>query len=119
MIEVSALRRRDGWDLVLSIQCMGRRVGYVVLMTLLWVSLAPLDLRAEIYKRVDDEGNISFSDKPQPGSEKVKLAPIQTYTPPAIAPLRAARRADYGSRARARVSKRERKNSERLVALLG
>ncbi len=43
--------------------------------------LVPLFVSADIYKSVDSEGNVVFSDKPTPGAKKIpeRLAP--TYTP--------------------------------------
>ncbi len=35
---------------------------------------------AQIYKWTDSQGNVHFSDKPQPGAEKVELPSVQTYT---------------------------------------
>lgn len=37
--------------------------------------------QAQVYKRVDDQGNVTYSDEPGPDSEKVQLPEIQTYTP--------------------------------------
>ncbi len=50
------------------------------LITLLML-LFLLPVHAEIYRWVDDSGNVVFSDEPQPGSEKVDLPPATTYTP--------------------------------------
>lgn len=38
--------------------------------------------QAEVYKSVDSEGNIIFSDTPTENSEKVRLPPIMTYSAP-------------------------------------
>lgn len=40
-----------------------------------------LPVHAEIYRWVDDNGNVVFTDEPKPGSEKVELPPTTTYTP--------------------------------------
>lgn len=37
---------------------------------------------ADIYKWTDSQGNVYFSDKPQPGSEKVILHETQTFSSP-------------------------------------
>lgn len=38
-----------------------------------------------IYKWVDAQGNVHYSDKPQPGAQKLKLPAAQTYAAPNIA----------------------------------
>lgn len=40
-----------------------------------------LPVHAEIYRWIDDSGNVVFSDEPQPGAERVDLPPSTTYTP--------------------------------------
>lgn len=40
-----------------------------------------LPVHAEIYRWVDDSGNVVFSDEPQAGAERVDLPPTTTYTP--------------------------------------
>lgn len=55
-----------------------RKQGLVFLILLLLVR----SLQAEIYKWVDENGNIHFSDKAQPGAETVTLPPTQTFSPP-------------------------------------
>lgn len=40
-----------------------------------------LPAQAEIYRWVDDNGNVVFSDEPHPQAEKVDLPPSTTYTP--------------------------------------
>ncbi|MGH8378831.1 MAG: DUF4124 domain-containing protein [Gammaproteobacteria bacterium] len=35
-----------------------------------------------VYKWVDDQGNVHYSDHPHPGAEKVRLPKTQTYAPP-------------------------------------
>lgn len=39
-------------------------------------------LQAEIYKWTDANGNVNFSDKPQPGAKEVILPKVQTYSSP-------------------------------------
>lgn len=41
----------------------------------------PLMVQAEIYKTIDAQGNVSFSDKATKNSEAVELKPIITYSP--------------------------------------
>lgn len=47
----------------------------------LWLLLLlPLIVNAEIYKSIDADGHVSFSDRPVVGSEPVKLKSVTTYT---------------------------------------
>jgi hypothetical protein len=39
----------------------------------------------EIYKWVDENGQIHFSDVPQEGATEVEIAPIQTFSAPSVA----------------------------------
>ena len=43
-----------------------------------------LPVQAQIYKWTDSSGNVHFSDKPHPGSEKIELPSVQTYSSPVI-----------------------------------
>jgi len=54
-----------------------------LLFTLLSLA-APLALAATIYKWVDENGVIHYSDQPHPNAQKVQLKEAQTYKPPAI-----------------------------------
>ncbi len=36
-----------------------------------------------VYRHIDKDGNVTFSDQPGPGREQVRVTPVQTYTPPA------------------------------------
>ena len=56
-----------------------RKHGFVFCSLLLMMST----LQAEIYKWVDGDGNVHFSDKPRPGAETITLPPTQTFSPPA------------------------------------
>ncbi len=40
--------------------------------------------QAEVYKSVDSEGNIIFSDTPTQGAEEVRLPPVMTYSAPKL-----------------------------------
>jgi hypothetical protein len=51
----------------------------IVLISLLSLSGAPA---AEVYKWVDEEGNIVYSDQPRPGAEELENLEIQTYRAP-------------------------------------
>ncbi|NOX09365.1 MAG: DUF4124 domain-containing protein [Gammaproteobacteria bacterium] len=47
----------------------------------LWLLLLlPLLANAEIYKGIDADGHVMFSDRPMAGSEPIKLKPVTTYT---------------------------------------
>lgn len=46
---------------------------------LLLLCVLPLVASATIYRYVDQNGNVVFSDHPKPGSKVVKLPPISTY----------------------------------------
>ena len=37
---------------------------------------------AEVFRHVGPDGEVSFSDTPAPGAEQVKMAPLQTISPP-------------------------------------
>jgi hypothetical protein len=50
----------------------------ILFFTLLVLSLP---LQAEIYRWVDGQGNVIFSDEPHPDAEQVELLPGTTYTP--------------------------------------
>ncbi len=48
------------------------------------LSLIPLFAAAEIYKSVDSEGNVVFSDQPTPGAKKILQQLTPTYAPPPL-----------------------------------
>lgn len=50
---------------------------YTWLITLLLVTSA----QADIYRSVDAEGNIVFTDEPGPGAEKIEVAPASVISP--------------------------------------
>jgi len=39
---------------------------------------------AEVYRTLDEEGNVVFTDKPSPDAEKIKIDKIQTVSPPPV-----------------------------------
>jgi hypothetical protein len=42
--------------------------------------------QADIYKRVDDEGHVTYSSKPLKGGKKIHLEPLPTMAPPKASP---------------------------------
>jgi hypothetical protein len=54
------------------------RILLVVILAFL-----PLTGNGEIYKRVLPDGQVIYTDQPDPDAEKIVAPPIQTYTPPA------------------------------------
>jgi hypothetical protein len=56
------------------------RKGIFIIILLMLASIC----QADIYKWVDSQGNVHFSDKPHPGSEAVTLPEVQTYSPPPV-----------------------------------
>ena len=62
---------------------------------LILLSTAGLATAAEVYRWVDETGQVHFSDRPQEGAERVELAEPTTIAPPAARPARrSARRED-------------------------
>ncbi|MBV8342282.1 MAG: DUF4124 domain-containing protein [Gammaproteobacteria bacterium] len=53
------------------------------LFTLLLLSAAPFAGAATVYKWVDENGVIHYSDQPHANAEKVQIQTLQTYKPPA------------------------------------
>ncbi len=54
----------------------------------------PIALGAQIYRHVDADGNVSFSDQEQPGSEQVDVQSPSSYQAPAPPPARSRPSAD-------------------------
>jgi hypothetical protein len=50
---------------------------FFVILSFCYISLA----HAEIYKRVDADGHVTYSNKPLKGAKKLHLAPLPTVTP--------------------------------------
>ena len=50
----------------------------LVLLVLIGVAVA---VNAAVYRWIDSDGTVTYSDRPQPGSERLKLTPLQTYSP--------------------------------------
>ncbi|MEX0604350.1 MAG: DUF4124 domain-containing protein [Marinobacter sp.] len=59
----------------------------IALFTLFTLSAFPAT--AEVYKHVDKNGNVTFSDEPQSGSEEVKVRPVTTITLPKMRDIEA------------------------------
>jgi len=54
----------------------------LIVLTTLVALLSSIAVAAPLYKWVDDQGNVHYSDKPQPGAKKITLAPATTFTAP-------------------------------------
>jgi hypothetical protein len=46
-------------------------------------------LHAAVYKHVNEQGEVVYSDSPSPGAEKMDLPELPTYTPPPVPLIRA------------------------------
>ena len=57
------------------------------LLSVVLLCSLPLAAAAAVYKWVDREGTVHFSDTPREGSEEVHIAPPQTYTPERLPPI--------------------------------
>ena len=55
--------------------------GYIAIVLILCV---PAVASAGVYKWMDADGKVIYSDKPHPGAEEVKSGPVQTYSTPPI-----------------------------------
>jgi hypothetical protein len=44
----------------------------------------PLAVGAEVYRHVDEDGNVTYSDEAREGSEQVEVNPVSTVTLPSI-----------------------------------
>ncbi|HVC38119.1 MAG TPA: DUF4124 domain-containing protein [Gammaproteobacteria bacterium] len=61
------------------------RAAFLILLAL--ILGAGLTQADTVYKWVDDQGNVHYSDHPRPGAEKVQLPKTQTYQPPSMADM--------------------------------
>ena len=72
-----------------------RRPAQLLACVTLLAALTNQPSRAEIYKWVDKNGVIHYSDRPAPGATEIAVPPVQTYQAPAPqalpAPARSAR----------------------------
>lgn len=57
----------------------------LAMVTLLFLSAAAAN--GAVYKIVNPDGTVSYSDRPQEGAEKVRVAPVQTYEAPNLPKL--------------------------------
>ena len=55
-----------------------------------FVLAAPVSAQQGIYRWVDDNGVVHFSDTPRDGAEEVEISPVQTFSAPAAATARPA-----------------------------
>lgn len=62
---------------------------WICLALLLIISMSAA--ATELWRWVDENGVVHYSDRPQPGAEKIELQQVQSFTPPAM-PARDARR---------------------------
>lgn len=51
------------------------------------LTVASLTASAEVYRQVDSQGNVTFSDKPSKGAETVQVKPVTTVTLPKMRDL--------------------------------
>ena len=57
----------------------------IMRILLLFVTLFFLTLvSAEVYRSLDENGNVVFTDKPSPDAEKIRIDKVQTISPPAV-----------------------------------
>ena len=57
----------------------------IMRILLLFVTLFFLTLvSAEVYRSLDEDGNVVFTDKPSPDAEKIRIDKVQTISPPAV-----------------------------------
>lgn len=63
---------------------MNKRLGFFA--GILFIITTPA--LAEVYRNVDAQGNVTFSDEPSEGSEAVKVKPVTTVTLPKPADVR-------------------------------
>lgn len=54
-----------------------------IILLLLGISLAPLAM-GEVYRSVDESGNVIYSDQPSPEAEKIRIDEVQTIDPGAV-----------------------------------
>ncbi len=52
-----------------------------ILIALLFLPVLAL---AQVYKHVDENGNVTFTDKPPEGSQKIEIRPTNTSAPPPV-----------------------------------
>ena len=65
--------------LALSLWAMLIRMKYKIFTILFLIALG---VSAEVYRSVDENGNVVFTDKPSPGAETIELDEVQTINVP-------------------------------------
>jgi hypothetical protein len=60
------------------------------LLFTLFLLTVPLAMAATVYKWVDEDGGVHYSDQPHPDAQKLQVKSAQTYTPTAMAAAPAA-----------------------------
>ena len=74
------------------------RLGTPIVLLVLGLFALPAVFGEDLYKWVDDQGNVHYSDKPQPGAKKIHLAAPSTFKPSGTAvPPPAAAQTENGS----------------------
>jgi len=63
---------------------MSKAVARLMLVLGLAMILSFTVYADDVYKVVDEDGNVTYSDKPSKGSEKVDLPPLQEYKAPPL-----------------------------------
>ena len=59
--------------------------AWIMRPLLLCITLTFLtSVSAEVYRVLDEDGNVIFSDKPSPGAEEIKIDHVQTISPPKV-----------------------------------
>ena len=59
--------------------------AWIMRPLLLCITLTFLtSVSAEVYRVLDEDGNVIFSDKPSPGAEEIKIDHVQTISPPEV-----------------------------------
>ncbi|MFT5425363.1 MAG: hypothetical protein ACI9ZT_000287 [Gammaproteobacteria bacterium] len=54
-------------------------------LLLLCITLTFLtSVSAEVYRSLDDDGNVIYTDRPSPDAEEIKIDEVQTISPPAV-----------------------------------
>ncbi len=56
------------------------KLGFLLIS--LTASLLVLPAQAEVYRQVDEQGNVTYTDDPDKGAEKVEVKPVTTITMP-------------------------------------
>lgn len=54
------------------------------ILTLIMISCLTFTASAEVYRSVDKDGNVVFSDEPSPDAELIELDELQTIQPPPV-----------------------------------